>query len=483
MKSRASWLAPDTLRQKLMLWVLTPMIVLLILNIGLIYKFGYDNADSRIDRFLSDSGSILLDQLRADPDGKIGFFLNSGASEVLYADQETDQVYFSIRGVQGGFKFGDEGLPPPPDRIGRTPISYFSVYKGMPVRIMAGEFSRDDLTDEDVVLMVAKTLNLHDRRSVEWLWRILPSLIFLTVCAGVMVWWGVGKSLHSLTSLRDELARRSSHDLHPLPEDKVVSEVRPLIQGLNELMLRLDEAFKLKRRFIADAAHQLRTPLSGLKVQAELARQMEGPARIALALQQIQDAADHAAHLANQLLLLSHAEPGEQLRMHELDLAALARNSTERWVPGALKKQIDIGLDCGLASCRITGNPLLLGEMLNNLIDNALRYTPSGGQITVRIIREEEKVRLEVQDNGPGITEAERERVFERFYRVLGTNQEGCGLGLPIVREIASRHHAEVYLSSGPNGLGTTVSVLFFSSKRPEVGLISGIYPKMTQPG
>jgi two-component system sensor histidine kinase TctE len=267
--------------------------------------------------------------------------------------------------------------------------------------------------------------------------------------------------LRPLLQLRNEVARRSSQDLSPLPENKVVAEVRPLIHSFNGLMERLDESLILKRRFIADAAHQLRTPLGGLKAQAELAQLLDDPVEIRHSLQQISRAADHAAHLANQLLLLARAEPGAQDSMEELDLAGLARDVTRYWVQHALHKSIDLGFEIADSDFLIAGNALLLGEMLNNLIDNALRYTPSGGHVTVRISRDDETVVLEVEDNGLGIQECERERVFERFYRVLGSNQEGCGLGLSIVREVADRHCAEVSLLSGAEGVGTLVRITF----------------------
>jgi len=145
-------------------------------------------------------------------------------------------------------------------------------------------------------------------------------------------------------------------------------------------------------------------------------------------------------------------------------LSVLARNITEEWVQSPLRKDIDLGLESDGSDCRMTGNAMLLGELLNNLIDNALRYTQPGGHVTVRIGRDDTRIYLEVEDNGPGIPVSERERVFERFYRVLGTNQEGCGLGLSIVREIAHRHNAEVRLLSGEDGSGTLMRIIFRSA-------------------
>lgn len=456
-----SWFDPDTLRQQLLRWVLVPMVVLLLLNIALAYKFGYDSADRRHDRFLNDVSKILLDQLHTQ-DGKVEFNIHSGALNMLSADKK-DQVYYSLSGWQQEYRFGYPDLPAPPGKLSETPRYYLANYSGHPVRMMAALMPEADVPSGHVVVIVGKTLTLHDERAQEWVWRVLPSQIVLVVFAGVMVWWGVRRGLRPLLVLRDEVTSRSSLDLSPLPEQNVVAEVRPLIHGFNELMGRLDESLVLQRRFIADAAHQLRTPLTGLKAQAEFALRLDDPAEIRHSLQQIYKATDHAAHLVNQLLVLARAEPDAQIQgdMTQLDLAALARSTTEQWVRSALEKNIDLGFENDEGDCSITGNPLLLGEMLNNLIDNALRYTQAGGQVTVRIGREDATVNLEVEDNGSGIPESERERVFERFHRVLGTNQEGSGLGLSIVREIAHRHDAEVRLLSGAEGSGTLMRVSF----------------------
>lgn len=455
------WFGSGTLRQKLLWWVLGPMVVLLLLNVALIYRFGCDSADRRHERFLMDASKLLLDQLRTN-NGQVEFNLHSGALTILSSDKK-DQVYYSLGGLKQEFHFGSSDLPPPPNRLSETPVYYLADYAGHPVRMMAAIMPETDVASGRVVVMVAKTLVLHHERAQEWMWRILPEQLLLMVFTGAMLWWGVGRGLRPLLKLRDEVMRRSSMDLSPLPEEKVIAEVRPLIYGFNELMGRLDESLILKRRFIADAAHQLRTPLTGLKAQAELALRLDDPVEIRYSLLQMRNAADHATHLANQLLLLARAEPGTVKKdgKSKLDLAALARNATEYWVPKSLFKNIDLGFEDSDGDCRITGNEVLLGEMLNNLIDNALRYTRTGGQVTVRIRCQDESVILEVEDDGPGVPEDERERVFERFYRVLGTHQEGCGLGLSIVREIADLHHAAVCLLSGANGIGTLIRISF----------------------
>jgi two-component system sensor histidine kinase TctE len=230
---------------------------------------------------------------------------------------------------------------------------------------------------------------------------------------------------------------------------------------MNDLLERLSVALGAQQRFIADAAHQLRTPLAGLKTQTELALRQAQADDVRQTLQQLHAATERTTRLVNQLLSLARAEPqgGRVHVLGTLDLARLARDATTEWVPRALEHDIDLGFDGSEAPARVQGDPVLLREMLNNLLDNAIRYTQHGGQVTVRVEPDTTRVRLSVEDNGPGIPAAQRERVFERFYRVLGTGVEGCGLGLAIVRVIAESHGGEASLDAGAGGDGTIVQV------------------------
>lgn len=475
MRSLRQVFESGTLREKLLRWVLMPMVVLLLLNVALIYKLGHDSADRRHDRFLSDISKILLDQLRTNDDGVVEFNLHSGALNMLSADNK-DQVYFLLQGWQEDFEFGHPDLPLPGEKIGDRPVYYLANYAGRPVRMMAAIIPETDVHSGKVLIIVGKTLVLHDERALEWIWRILPQQLLLMLLTVIFLWFGVDRAMKPLSQLRDEVKRRSSLDLSPLPEEGVLAEIRPLIHGFNELLGRLDASFALKRRFIADASHQLRTPLAGLKAQAELALSLQNEDEIRHSLEQMRKAADHASHLANQLLLLARSEPGSQDQVRELDFVVLSKTTTEEWVPAALHKNIDLGFECEGKSCRMRGNAVLLGEMLNNLLDNAIRYTPENGRVTARVTVAHQTVTLEVEDDGPGVPEQDRERVFERFYRVLGTNQDGCGLGLAIVREIAYQHHAKLSLHSGENGVGTLIRVVFARSPNLDVGELSGSY-------
>jgi two-component system sensor histidine kinase TctE len=313
------------------------------------------------------------------------------------------------------------------------------------------------------VVQVAENLSGRADIAQQVLLRMMLPQSVLIALAALAVWYGVGRGLAPLASLQRELAARSHRDLSPLPEDQAPEEVKPLIRAMNELLGRLSQALEAQQRFIADAAHQLRTPIAGLKTQTELALRESHPDKVHETLRQLQTATTQSARLINQLLALARAEPGAKLEhaVERLDLARLARESTTEWVPRALARGIDLGYDGAEDAAWIVGDPFLVRDMLGNLLDNAIRYTQRGGQVTVRVARGSERVELSIEDNGPGIPEQERERVFERFYRALGTGTDGCGLGLAIVREIAVSHGAEIRLEAGAGGRGTVVRVAF----------------------
>lgn len=454
-----TWIKTVSLRHRLLWSVLLPMLILLVINIVVVSKMGYDSATRRHDHFLQDVSAKLLEQLNTRQ-GHVGF--NDRNLNILTEDK-SDEVHYFFRGVQSNFRFGDADLPEPTEMLTAEPIYYFDTYRDKPVRMMAVIMPQADVNAEPVVMVVAKTLVLYHERAWEWIWRVLPAHLILMGLSAVLVWWGVGRGLRPLLDLRDEVTRRSSLDLHPLPEQKIILEVRPLIHSFNELMARLDVSLAAQQRFITNAAHQLRTPLSGFKTQAELIMGMDNVDEIHYTMRQLHIAADQAGRMISQLLVLASSEPGAQTQesFSRLNLVALARDITQSWVPRSLKRHIDLGLESEENVIDVTGNALLMAEMLGNLIDNALRYSHYSGQVTVRISREGGEVCLEVEDNGPGIAVSERQRIFERFYRVPGTLQDGCGLGLSIVREIAHRHQAEVYVLSGSNGQGTLMRILF----------------------
>ncbi|HOL63969.1 MAG TPA: ATP-binding protein, partial [Accumulibacter sp.] len=296
---------------------------------------------------------------------------------------------------------------------------------------------------------------------------ILPQFVIIPL-AVVLVWFGLSQGLRPLTRLRDRIEARREADLSPIALRRVPEELRPLTEAFNAMLARLQQNVVAQQRFIADAAHQLRTPLTGLKTQAQLAMRDNDPAELRHALRQILLGVNRASHLVDQLLTLARAETSgrtEQLLL-PIDLHALLREVVENWVPQALAKGIDLGYEPA-GAVMINGNAFLLQEMINNLLDNALRYTPRGGQVTVRIVEQGDFALLEVEDNGQGIADDEVLKVFDRFYRVEGNDSEGSGLGLAIVREIAEVHQAAASLrpntrqSAGDTSPGCTARIVF----------------------
>jgi two-component system sensor histidine kinase TctE len=290
---------------------------------------------------------------------------------------------------------------------------------------------------------------------------LLPQIV-LALLVGGFVWAGVKRGLDPLRQLEQSIASRSHLDLSPVPVDAVPGSVRPLIGEINALMARLSEVLEFQNRFIADAAHQLRTPVAGLKAQIEMALRESDPERLKHSLTNIYMGVFRLSRLVAQLLSLARNEPNaiRKLEFDLLDLNRLILDTTMEWVPEALRKGIDLGFDGDNEPVLIKGDSARLKELFNNLFDNAIRYTPDNGRVTARILREPTPT-FSLSDDGPEIPVEERQRVFERFHRLLGSNVEGSGLGLSIVTEIAKLHGAEVSLQEDRDGIGNAFFVSF----------------------
>jgi two-component system sensor histidine kinase TctE len=280
----------------------------------------------------------------------------------------------------------------------------------------------------------------------------------------VLVWLALSRGLLPLRELQQRIRRREAGDLSAIDERGAPEEVAPLVASINDLLARLDQSMGAQKQFLADAAHQLKTPLAGLRMQAELAAReidagRQDPQALKTALQQIAVSSQRAAHSVNQLLAMARAEDQEQaLRPLAVDVAAVTQEAVRDFVPKAMDKRIDLGYEGAEpgGSAVLMGQPVLVGELVRNLVDNALQYTPAGGTVTARVVVDPfgQVIVLQVEDSGPGIAPAERELVFRPFYRTLGTGVDGTGLGLAIVREIAERHGAEVSIDDAQSRPG-----------------------------
>ncbi len=446
-------------------WMLAPLLLLWPMSVVLTWLVAQGIANKPFDRELGEMVRVLSKEVSvqtpAGEPAEAAFKLPAGASEILHTD-EADDIYYQVLGLRGEMLGGEHGLPAPDD-VDRAPpgeVRFRDASLGSETVRVA--YMWVDLqgrgTDAAVaaapLVQVAETMGKRSRLATEIIKGvILPQFVILPL-AVLLVWLALARGIAPLNELQQRIRRRDSSDLSPIDEREAPEEVAPLVQAINDLLCRLDQSMSAQKHFLADAAHQLKTPLAGLRTQAELAqRQIDAgqhdPQALKKTLQQISRSSQSAAHMVNQLLAMARAEDQERASQQKpVNLARLATETVRDFVPRALERRIDLGFEGPDAAAWVTGHALLLRELIRNLVDNALLYTPVGGTVTVRVERDEAQraVLLQVEDSGPGIALAEREQVFQPFYRSLGTEVDGSGLGLAIVREIARQHGAEIAL-------------------------------------
>ena len=462
--------APRSLAQQLLVGLLIPLLALLVVNAVLSYRVAIDTANEAYDRLLLASVKAIADRVSVSG-GEISVDIPYMALE-LFESNIRERIFYKVSGPDGATLTGYEDLPPPPQAAPREhPIFFRSDYHGESL-YQAALFKPiyDPIVKGAVLIQVGETAESREALSRRILYDGLVRQGLLITLAALLLWMGVRYVLRPLMRLRDSIAGRSATDTTPVEEEGVQSEVRPLIQAINQHTQRIDRMINARVSFIADATHQIRTRLTILKTQMEYGQRLKEPEALRGVLAEAQANVDDTSHFFNQLLVLAHAEvdaiPGRDLQI--VDFAALAHAITHEWVPEARAKQIDLAFDGPDHGEFVPGSKLLLGELVSNLLDNAIRYTHRGGNVTVRIRSEGEMLALEVEDDGPGIPEAERERVFERFYRAPGSDSEGSGLGLAIVREICRSHQATIErAAAGSDGL--LVRVRIRSARAPAI--------------
>lgn len=475
-------------------WMLAPLLLLWPMSIALTYAVAQGIANGPYDRELAELAQSLARQVRITaPIGLAGpptvsIQLPDAATSLLRRD-DVDTVYYQVLGVRGEFLSGDFDLPVPDDTViaPDTALRFRDeTVHGLPVRVaylwLPGPGGRPKYA---ALVQVASTLDKRSQLATEIVKGvILPQFVILPV-AVVLVWFALARGIRPLSDLQQRIRRRESTDLSPIAERDVPDEVVPLVRSINDLLVRLDGSMATQKQFLADAAHQLKTPLAGLRMQAELAEREIDRGEVDAqtmkhTLHQIALSSQRAAHMVNQLLSMARAEDrGHAIGWSAVDLAATTMDVVRDFVPQALERRIDLGYEDPQEGGATTlhGNAVLLRELVRNLVDNALRYTPPGGTVTARIVTDPfgQVLVLQVEDNGPGIPAAERENVFRPFYRALGTDVDGSGLGLSIVHEIARQHGAEIAIeetqSRPPAGAGPGAR---FTVRFPLQGQASG---------
>ncbi|KAB0633992.1 sensor histidine kinase [Burkholderia latens] len=462
---------PRSLFGEILDWMLAPLLLLWPMSIAVTYLVAKTIANGPFDRALETNAYVLARQIHP-VNGVAELTLPQQTRDFLRADN-VDSVYFQVLGTRGELVAGEADMPLPRDEDRPPPgvvVFRDDLLRGNDVRVA---YTTVELPQSNgaqpVLVQVGETLDKRNALANDIIKGvILPQFVILPL-AILLVWFGLSRGLAPLNALQAHIRARRPDDLSPVEAQRAPPEIEPLVTSFNDLLARLEQNMALQKRFIADAAHQMKTPLAGLRTQAEFALRHPVPPDVQRSLEQIATSSEQAARLVTQLLALARAENrASGLTFEPVEIGSLARRTVRDWVQAALAKRMDLGYegpddDAPLA---VDGNPVMLREMLGNLVDNAIRYTPDGGRITVRVRAEPaaRRVHLEVEDTGPGIPAAERERVVERFYRILGREGDGSGLGLAIVREIATQHGGTLTLDDhvyqhAPRLAGTLVRI------------------------
>lgn len=456
------WLrfAFDSLLGEVLLWIFSLLLFLWALSVVMTYQVADSIANQPYDEQLANDARAVA-QLLTFNKGRASLNYQGVARDLLRVDAR-DRIFYQVIGFDGQLVAGDADIPwadvPDAGEPGAVKFRDEEII-GEEVRVAYGYFPVAD-SGKLALVQIAETRKKRQGLAASMVSGVIVPQFVIVPLAVLLVYLGLARGITPLQRLQQELRRRSPSDLTPVSTEGIPEEIRPLIESMNGVMKRLDDNLYAQRRFIADAAHQLKTPLTGLRTQTELALRETDPQALLRALRHVGVSAERLSHLTQQLLSLARAEATTEKagKFAPLDLTELARSVAEQWVHQALARRIDFGYEGPDVPVSVVGSEFLLREALNNLLDNALKYTPSGGQVTLRVSQDAE-AQIQVEDSGPGIPEAHRERVFERFYRGSHTDVEGSGLGLSIVREVAELHGGKVIVGVPESHGGTVVTM------------------------
>lgn len=448
-----------SLQQRLMVWLLLPILSVACIGVYAAYLAVLHFTNLAYDRALEDTVRTLARQIQVEPD-VVHVNLPEIARQMIEFDQ-VDRVYFSVSDHQETLLAGNHGLLPSSRKPHAVTSAHFyrGLIDGKPVRIV--EYDMAGLGKDLLFIRVAETMNKREIVAREALvYMLIPQFAFLAFTV-LLAWFGSGRAIAPLESVGEAISRRSHSDLSPIDVVGLPREVSEQVRIINELMSRLGNTIDAQRRFIADATHQLRTPIAVLQTQSDLALRSRESEELLAIVAKINSTATRLGRLANQLLNLSRAEAGFEgsLDFIEVHLDEVIEDVVSGLVPSALAKRIEVVVEVRENIPSVVGNRRLLEEMLANLVDNAIRYTQQGGNVIVSGDSFGDRVVVTVEDNGPGIPEKEMNQVLERFYRGEDATSEGSGLGLAIAREIALLHRGSIVLSRGSDVSGLRVTV------------------------
>ncbi|WP_086995238.1 sensor histidine kinase [Rhizobium sullae] len=454
--------AAYSLRRRLLFWLLISTAVIGTLALADTYREAVETSNIVSDRVLAGSALAIAERVVVAEDGTLEVDIPYVALEMLTSAAQ-DRVFYRVDGPPGAFITGYQELPVLKETKGDAAVFADDIFRGEPIRVATLERSASTgIRSVPFVVTVAETTIARRHLARAILLRSAVRLAFMIAGAAVIVWISVSVALRPLYKLRDAIGERSPDDLHPI-EQSVPSEVQPLVDTVNSFMVRLQSALDALRNFTGNASHQLRTPLAIIRTQLALsARAATLPEAQDSALKGDQAVA-HAERILAQLLLMAKIDAAtakEALAASKIDIAAIAQDITGELIPAAAEAGIDLGFE-GEGPAMIRAEPLLIGELLRNLAGNAIAYSGKGAEVTVRIAHEGDAVRLEVEDNGPGIPPEKLEAVRRRFSRGGNSDAPGAGLGLPIVEEIANLFNAMLTLSPAARGKGLKAVVAF----------------------
>jgi two-component system sensor histidine kinase TctE len=449
---RPSWLRLGSLRGRLLVWLMLPLILLALALLVAAHLNAQQTAKRLFDKtLLAVTLAISEHVVRSDGD-----LLSTSFLEVVSASLR-DQMYYHVLGPDGAFVTGYSDAPPLPggaELAAGTPLFFDASYDGRPVRVVALRwFVAGPMLRGWLFIRVWQTTDERRALAREMLFQAVGSVGLLLTLAALAGWYGLKRSLRPLARLEADVARRGPRDLEPIGAE-APSELRQVVEALNRLLARLNAALAEQQHFIANASHQLRTPLTGLMTQAELTSRARDLAGIRASANGLLESARHVARLADQLLSLARIEAaGETGPAGEVDLVEVVREVARHYAARALGRGVELAFEAAPDVPKVRGDPLMLGEAVGNLIDNAIRYGAAGGEVTIEIETDEGWVIVTVVDAGPGIPPEAREQALRRFVRLAG-GADGSGLGLAIVRDVAERHGGELELGDGPDGRG-----------------------------
>ncbi len=442
---------PRSLKNQLRLWLLLTMLVVLSVSAAISYTRALHYATQAYDQALLRTVLALSDEVIVDEHNQVKIELPEIASHLL-SYNEGDHIYIRITGPDGKLVFGEAHLPLPTHPvIGNQEVYYNSTYKGEPIRVVT--FALPVSTEPDarnILISMAETTAKRDAMVAEMVEEMLLPQVLMMILAAIVIELGIFFALKPMQDLKDALHERSYRDLSALDTASTPHELQPLVQAMNALLGRVKAGLQQQQQFIADASHQLRTPIAGLQTQAELALRSEPPESVKEPLNFILRSTTRLSHLIQRLLSMARTDAATtQLKFQAVSLTSIIYEECARWIGPATDKGLELEVLIEAQRDHVWGDALMLSEMLNNLLENAILYTPEQGLIQIRLWQTANELLLQVADSGVGIPPEQSARIFERFYRLNPNQGNGCGLGLAIVAEVAEHHNTTVNVGAG----------------------------------